>query len=234
MTEWRRQFPSLPQKPVFTDRLFAFKACVGPAGALGQHNLGDPHSNPIVKSVRQRSPALLFQCYFNAPTAKLRPFVGVGVSYNWLSDVQLGPNFIQSTQNILGAVLAAGAGKPGQTQVSGKASWAPVFSVGLAYSFTDHWGLVASVTYIPLKTTSSVIVKAADGMELGVSSAELKADPIHFLPGPLVQVLSSAASASSRYPRDKAGCPTRGVSRLCVFWDTTNRGGKLRAKKKPA
>jgi len=37
---------------------------------------------------------------------------------------------------------------------------------------------VASVTYIPLKTTSSVIIKAADGTELGVSKAELKADPI--------------------------------------------------------
>jgi OmpW family len=189
--------------------------------------------NPIVKSVRQLSPALLFQCYFNAPTAKLRPFVGVGVSYNWFSDVQLDPNFIQSTQNNLGAVLAAGAGKPGQTQVSGKASWAPVFSVGLAYSFTDHWGLVASVTYIPLKTTSSVIVKAADGMELGVSSAELKADPIHFLPGPLVQVLSSAASASSRYPRDKAGCHAWGQPALC-FLGHNESGREITGKKKPA
>jgi hypothetical protein len=30
-------------------------------------------------------------------------------------------------------------------------------------------GLVASVTHIPLKTTSSVIIKAAGGMDLGVS-----------------------------------------------------------------
>ncbi|HZZ06854.1 OmpW/AlkL family protein [Paraburkholderia sp.] len=152
----------------------------GPAGALGQQDLGDPQANSIVKSVRQWSPALLFQYYFNAPTAKFRPFVGIGVSYNWFSDVQLSQNFVQSTQNNLGAVLAAGAGKPGQTQVSAKASssWQPVFNAGLTYAITDHWGLVASVTYIPLKTTSSVIIKAADGTELGVSKAELKADPI--------------------------------------------------------
>ncbi|RAS25337.1 OmpW/AlkL family protein [Paraburkholderia bryophila] len=152
----------------------------GPAGALGQQDLGDPQANPIVKSVRQWSPALLFQYYFNEPTAKFRPFVGIGVSYNFFSDIQLSPNFVTSTQNNLGAVLAAGAGKPGQTQVSAKASssWQPVFNAGLAYNITDHWGLVASVTYIPLKTTSSVIIKAADGTELGVSKAELKADPI--------------------------------------------------------
>lgn len=152
----------------------------GPAGALGQQNLGDRQTNPIVKSVRQWSPAMLLQYYFNAPTAKFRPFVGVGVSYNWFSDVQLSPAFIQSTQNNLGAVLAAGAGKPGQTQISAKASssWAPVFNAGLAYNITNHWGLVASVTYIPLKTTSSVIIKAADGSELGVSRADLKANPI--------------------------------------------------------
>ncbi|KXU89557.1 hypothetical protein CI15_05000 [Paraburkholderia monticola] len=152
----------------------------GPAGALGQQNLGDPQANPIVKSVRQWSPALLFQYYFNAPSAKLRPFVGIGVSYNWFSDVQLSQNFVQSTQENLGAVLAAGAGKPGQTQISAKASssWAPVFNAGLAYNITEHWGLVASVTYIPLKTTSSVIIKAADGTELGVSKADLSADPI--------------------------------------------------------
>ncbi|WP_027213656.1 OmpW/AlkL family protein [Burkholderia sp. WSM2232] len=152
----------------------------GPAGALGQQDIGDPQSNPIVKSVRQWSPALLFQYYFNTPTARLRPFVGVGVSYNWFSDIQLSQNFVHSTQENLGAILAAGAGKPGTTQVSAKASssWAPVFNAGLAYNITDHWGLVASVTYIPLKTTSSVIIKAADGTELGVSKAELKADPI--------------------------------------------------------
>jgi len=152
----------------------------GPAGALGLQDIGEASANPIVKSVRQWSPALIFQYYFAEPTAKLRPFLGVGVSYNWFSDIQLSQNFVTSTQQNLGAILAAGAGKPGQTQVSAKASssWAPVFNAGVTYSITDHWGVVASVTYIPLKTTSSVIIKAADGSELSVSKADLKADPI--------------------------------------------------------
>jgi outer membrane protein len=152
----------------------------GPAGALGSQNIGDPSVNPIVKSVRQWSPAALLQYYFGEPTSKFRPFVGIGVSYNFFTDIQLNPNFVTSTQNNLGSVLAAGAGKPGTTQVSAKASpsWQPVFNAGAEYNLTNHWGIVASVTYIPLSTTSSVIVKAADGTQLAVSKADLKADPI--------------------------------------------------------
>jgi outer membrane protein len=77
-------------------------------------------------------------------------------------------------------VLAAGAGKPGPTTVQAKASssWAPVFNLGATVAITDRIGLLASVTYIPLKTTSSLIVKAADGTELAVTKGELKADPI--------------------------------------------------------
>ncbi|MBR8035848.1 OmpW family protein (plasmid) [Burkholderia vietnamiensis] len=152
----------------------------GPAGALGTQNIGLASVNPIVKSVRQWSPAVLLQYYFGAATAKFRPFLGLGVSYNWFSDLQLNTNFIKQTQDNLGAILAAGAGKPGTTSVEAKASssWQPVFNAGLQYNLTEHFGLIASVTYIPLKTTSTVTIKAADGTVLAESKSELKADPI--------------------------------------------------------
>ncbi|MCV9992525.1 OmpW/AlkL family protein, partial [Burkholderia pseudomallei] len=136
--------------------------------------------NPIVKSVRQWSPAVILQSYFAQANARLRPFLGLGVSYNWFSDLQLNPNFVKQTQDNLGAILAAGAGKPGTTSVSAKASssWQPVFNAGLQYNITEHFGLVASVTYIPLKTTSTVTIKAADGTTLAESKSDLKADPI--------------------------------------------------------
>lgn len=152
----------------------------GPAGALGTQNIGLASVNPIVKSVRQWSPAVLLQYYFGAATTKFRPFLGLGVSYNWFSDLQLNTNFIKQTQDNLGAILAAGAGKPGTTSVEAKASssWQPVFNAGLQYNLTEHFGLIASVTYIPLKTTSTVTIKAADGTVLAESKSELKADPI--------------------------------------------------------
>jgi len=133
-----------------------------------------------VKSVRQWSPALIFQYYFNAPTAAFRPFAGIGVSYNFFTNIKLTNGFETSTQNNLGAVLAAGAGKPGPTSVEAKASssWQPVFNLGATYNFDKHWGLIASLTYIPLKTTSSLIIKAADGTELATTKTRLKADPL--------------------------------------------------------
>ncbi|AFQ46681.1 OmpW/AlkL family protein [Burkholderia cepacia] len=152
----------------------------GPAGALGTQNIGLASVNPIVKSVRQWSPAVLLQYYFGQANAKFRPFLGLGVSYNWFSDLQLNTNFIKQTQDNLGAILAAGAGKPGTTSVEAKASssWQPVFNAGLQYNMTEHFGLIASVTYIPLKTTSTVTIKAADGTVLAESKSDLKADPI--------------------------------------------------------
>lgn len=152
----------------------------GPAGALGSLNLSGAGMNPEIKSVRQWSPAILLQYYFMHAKSRVRPFVGIGVSYNWFSDIQLNSTFAQAVNNNLGSVLAAGAGKPGPTTVTAKASssWAPVFNVGATVALTDHIGLLASVTYIPLKTTSSLVVKAADGTELAVTKGELKADPI--------------------------------------------------------
>jgi outer membrane protein len=152
----------------------------GPAGALGTENLDDPANEPIVKSVRQWSPAVMLQYYFNSATARFRPFAGIGISYNFYTNIELNPNFVTSTQNNLGSVLAAGAARPGVTSVSAKASpsWAPVFNLGASYAITNHWGLSASLTYIPLKTRSTVYVRAADGTLLGTTQAQLTADPL--------------------------------------------------------
>jgi outer membrane protein len=53
-----------------------------------------------------------------------------------------------------------------------------VFNLGAIYNINKHWGIIASVTYIPLRTTSSLYIKAADGTELGVTRGTLSADPI--------------------------------------------------------
>ncbi len=133
-----------------------------------------------MKSVRQWSPSLIFQYYFNGPNDKFRPFAGLGVSYNFFTNIKLTNGFTTSTQENLGAVLAAGAGKPGPTSVDAKASssWQPVFNLGATYYFDKHWGVLASLTFIPLKSTSSLIIKAADGTELATTKSVLKANPL--------------------------------------------------------
>jgi outer membrane protein len=152
----------------------------GPSSAFGTVNLDDPANEPVVQSVRQWSLAQILQYYFGSPTAHFRPYVGIGVSYNFFRSIGLNPTFVTSVQNSLGSVLAAGAAKPGQTSVSAEASpsWAPMFNAGVQYNITDHWGVTASLTFIPLKTTSTVIIKAADGTVLGATKGVLTADPL--------------------------------------------------------
>ena len=152
----------------------------GPAGALGNVNLGAPANNPLVTSVREWSPALLFQYYLFDAKSKFRPFVGLGVSYNWFSSIQLNKNFKNSLNSQLGATLAAGSNHPTPSTVLAQStpSWQPVFNAGLTYNFDEHWSLVGSLSFIPLKTTTVITVKAADGAVLSQSKSELKVNPI--------------------------------------------------------
>jgi outer membrane protein len=152
----------------------------GPAGALGRENLSEPSNNPIVGRVRQWTAGAMLQYFFGKAEAKFRPFLGIGLTYNWFTSFRLNPYFSQSINENLGSVLAAGAGKPGPTSVSAKStsSWAPIFNLGASYAFDKHWQLNASVSYMPLKTYAETDIKAADGTLLAVSKAKLRADPI--------------------------------------------------------
>jgi outer membrane protein len=152
----------------------------GPAGALGRENLSEPSNNPIVGRVRQWTAGAMLQYFFGKAEAKFRPFLGIGLAYNWFTSFRLNPYFSQSINENLGSVLAAGAGKPGPTSVSAKStsSWAPIFNIGASYAFDKHWQLNASVSYMPLKTYAETDIKAADGTLLAVSKAKLRADPI--------------------------------------------------------
>jgi outer membrane protein len=152
----------------------------GPGGTLGKLNIGDPALNPIVKSARAWTPALLFQYYFGHANDKLRPFVGLGATYVWFSDVQLSNNFISAVRNSMGAPLAATAGKPGLTQVEAKAStsWQPVANAGVIYNLTPRLGLIASLTYIPLNGNAVIYIKAHDGTMLAQSKSKLSVNPL--------------------------------------------------------
>ena len=123
---------------------------------------------------RQWSPALLGKYYFNEGNAAFRPYVGLGLTYVWYSDVELTPGM----QNAMGGLLRRPAGS---TVTSAKldSSWAPVFNIGAAYQFDQHWGVSLSVSYIPLKTTAKLTTtSAATGAQLGTSEASLKVNPI--------------------------------------------------------
>ena len=155
---------------------------VAPSGLAGQLfnvDLGDPSVNPL-GSARQWSPALMFQYHFGARTARLRPFVGLGFTYTWFTQVKLNPAFERELNMRVGRDLALAAGKPGSTSVSIDAPplWEPVFGAGLPFKLNRHWGVTASMAYVPFITTATVRIKAADGTVLSTSRPRINVDAL--------------------------------------------------------
>ncbi|WP_028080383.1 OmpW/AlkL family protein [Solimonas soli] len=140
---------------------------------LGAHN-------PIASS-RQWSPALLFQYYFRHPEATWRPYLGLGVTYTWFTNVELSKGFYDDLNNEFGKTLAVTNLKsPNGTHVDARSSpdWAPIVNAGLSYAFNRNWGLSASVSYVDLKTTSTINIFAADGTRLSHSTTDIDIDPL--------------------------------------------------------
>ncbi len=151
----------------------------GPAGALINVDLGAPGSNPLA-SARQWSPAVLFQWYFREADTQLRPYLGVGATYTWFTDVELNSAFERDVQRNFGTALALAVGEPGPTRVEAEASssWAPIINAGFSVALSEHWGISASVSYIFLKTTSTIDLYTEGGTALARSSTKLDLNPI--------------------------------------------------------
>ncbi len=133
-------------------------------GTLGQ--LGE------LGEARQWSPTLLAKYYFLDGEAALRPYVGLGATYVWYSNVKLTPSLQGGLAQQVGVPAAFSS-----TSGSIDSKFAPVFNVGVAYQFDKHWGMSFSVSYIPLKTTAK-LTTTAFGTPVAASQASLKLDPI--------------------------------------------------------
>ena len=122
---------------------------------------------------RQWSPTVLAKYYFNEGNDAFRPFVGLGATYVWYSDVKL-------TSNLQGALASQFHVRPSSVNTTAKldSSFAPVLNAGVAYQFDKHWGVSFSVSYIPLKTKAKLTTRTAGGTTIGTSETKLTLDPI--------------------------------------------------------
>ena len=151
-------------------------------GPLTLINLGLPQNNPIA-TVREWSPTIVAQYYFGTKESKFRPFVGGGVSYNFFTNLRLNSNFVNAMQN-LGQVLQLGMGQvptgPAKVTAETSSSWTPVASVGVSYEFAKNWSAIGTVSYLPLKTTSTITIRSQQGQVLAVNKTDIKVDPLVF------------------------------------------------------
>lgn len=126
-------------------------------------------------SAKQWSPALLLKYYFGQAQDKWRPFVGIGASYFWYSNIELTPGF----QGMAGHALTLNG--TGTTTAQLTNSWAPVFNAGINYNMDKHWTLAFSVSYIPVSTTAKLTTTGTNGLTgqpiTTTSEAKVKLNP---------------------------------------------------------
>lgn len=120
---------------------------------------GTLKTHPAGSTAKALTPAAVAKYFFNTPADKIRPYLGLGVSYVSFRSVEA---------NLADAEVKAFAG----SGVSLSSSWTPVYNAGLIYNIDDKWSINGSVSYLPIKTTATF---TGSGAGTGVTtSGDLK------------------------------------------------------------
>ena len=142
-----------------------------------------------IGSAKQWSPTLLFKYYFRDPTAKFRPYVGMGVTYTWFTDEKITNSAFEN------GVLH------GPTDDRRDLIRAPVLNAGFVYNFTEHWFAGFSFSYVPLSTTAKLTSQAATPVgTLALKTEARSAQPDRDLPECRVPLRSARSSARMKTP----------------------------------
>jgi outer membrane protein len=106
------------------------------------------------------TPTAVAKYLFNSPADKWRPYAGLGLTYASFDKVSADKSTI--LVNALGG-----------TSASLSSSWAPVYSLGFIYNFTDRLSVNALVAYIPLKSDVTFVGPGITGPVTTTGSLEL-------------------------------------------------------------
>lgn len=124
-------------------------------------------------SARAFCPAILAQYHFGEPTARLRPYLGAGLTYAWFRSIELsGP--IATGQFLYSPTL--GTNLEGPTSASLSKSLAPVINAGLTYNLDSHWSIGISAAYAWLSTKATLTTQSPLGTVS--SSTKVKVNPL--------------------------------------------------------
>lgn len=122
-------------------------------------------------SAKQWSPALVAKWFFGKPDDRFRPFLGLGATYVWYSDVHLSRSLAtQVTAPFTG-------GTAGTASADLSSSWAPVANIGMVYNIDKKWSLGLSVSYIALDTDADITGKVGNTV-VSRSHTKLTLDPL--------------------------------------------------------
>ena len=124
-----------------------------------------------IGTAKQWSPALIAKWYFGDKNSKLRPFVGLGATRVWYSDVEL-------SSSLQRAVTAPhNFGVSGTATADLSSSWAPVYNIGLTYNIDAKWSVGFSIAYISLETDATITGRNPAGAVISTHTTSLTLDP---------------------------------------------------------
>lgn len=143
-------------------------------------DLDDSKNKPLVE-VRSWNPALNLQYHFGAPGQAIRPYVGLGVSYNKFDNFKVNPAFasdLKQAGQLIGLLtLNPNASNP-DVVIDSSSSWQPLVTVGLTGDIAEHWYAIFSVSYMPLDTDATVSVRDSTGKALATSTTTIQVNPV--------------------------------------------------------
>ncbi|MFL9951107.1 hypothetical protein PQR68_34475 [Paraburkholderia agricolaris] len=152
--------PDLSVGYFFTPHIAA-ELSAGLPTKLDLQGKGDMSYLGTVGSAHIFAPTLMLKYFFNEPEGLLnessslislpyglRPFLGIGVSHVSFSDAKFG-----------------NAALLGDHTMSIRDAWEPVFALGATYTLSEHWFVMASVSYMPLHPVATI--NANEQMAIG-------------------------------------------------------------------
>lgn len=153
------------------------------AGGLTQLlDAGDPAVNPLA-TAKAWVPTVITTYTFFGRNALIRPYVGLGLTYGFLTDPEVNPNAVAKL-NEKGPLLALITNNPRADRVTAEAEADPFFSavatLGLNINLTRQLGILASATYVPAETTLHLRIKDRDEKIVATADTDIKIDPFIF------------------------------------------------------
>jgi outer membrane protein len=146
----------------------------GASGLLFNLDLGDPDINPV-GTARQWSPALVLHWQPLTGDWWIQPYVGIGASYVWFTQVRPSTAFAAELDRRFGRVLAAAAGRPGPTTASADIapSWALVLNGGVSIPIGERWSVNVALAFVNFHSRTHVDVHADDGSLLSRTTSDV-------------------------------------------------------------
>lgn len=171
----------LPPLPI-VGNLPGFGGQLQAGGLTELLDAGAPANNPIATGKAWTPTAITTYTFFDR-NALIRPFVGVGFTYGFLTNVKVNPN-VTDALNQKAALLVLLTGDADAQKVTVKGEADPFFSavgtLGVNVNFTKQLGLEASASYVPSATKVRIKIYDQKDVQIGETSTTIPINPYIF------------------------------------------------------